>query len=212
MATDPMWCFENYGEAAEYIDELEDRCGYHEQWSNEFRRQVEYLQPELTSLRAFKAACDGQKPVAVVTDVYGLVWYGSGPIAPIVRRNNIAIGTHLYANPDHEAAQLRMRIADLERQLANERASAIHTCGPNCQRPGCVERRERDHRVAEACAKVCEEERIGLEENRRVWEENPMLKPDDEWIDNWESSARSGDIHAAEIRSGEWKKHMKGGE
>ena len=23
MNTDPMWCFENYGEAAEYIDQLE---------------------------------------------------------------------------------------------------------------------------------------------------------------------------------------------
>lgn len=23
MPTDPMWCFENYGEAAEYIDHLE---------------------------------------------------------------------------------------------------------------------------------------------------------------------------------------------
>jgi len=23
MPTDPMWCFENYGEAAEYIDQLE---------------------------------------------------------------------------------------------------------------------------------------------------------------------------------------------
>lgn len=108
-------------------------------------------QAELASLRAFKAACEGQKPVAVVTDVYGLVWYGSGPIAPIVRRNNIKVGAPLYANPDPEAAQLRMRIADLERQLANERASAIHTCGPNCQRPGCVEHRERDQRVAEAC-------------------------------------------------------------
>ena len=25
MATDPMWCYEQYGEAAEYIDELEAR-------------------------------------------------------------------------------------------------------------------------------------------------------------------------------------------
>ena len=23
MPTDPMWCFENYGEAAEYIDQIE---------------------------------------------------------------------------------------------------------------------------------------------------------------------------------------------
>ena len=25
MSTDPMWCFENYGEAAQYIDELEQQ-------------------------------------------------------------------------------------------------------------------------------------------------------------------------------------------
>lgn len=24
MSTDPMWCYENYGEAAEYIDKLEE--------------------------------------------------------------------------------------------------------------------------------------------------------------------------------------------
>ena len=25
MSTDPMWCYDNYGEAAEYIDELEEK-------------------------------------------------------------------------------------------------------------------------------------------------------------------------------------------
>lgn len=83
--------------------------------------------------------------------------------------------------------RLENRIADLERELANERASAIHTCGPDCQRPGCVERRERDQQVAEACAAECE----GIDAiNSRGW----------------------GDVLAKRIRSGEWKKHMKGGE
>lgn len=183
---------------------------------------------ELTELRAFKAACEGQKPVAVVTDVYGLVWYGSGPIAPIVRRNNIKVGAPLYANQDPEAAHLRMRIAehveqykrqaqelqdawarneqlllhisDLKRQLANERASGIHSCGPNCQRPGCVERRERDQRVAEACAKVVAEKAAELEpkELRNKF----GVKMGTCWL---RAATRI-------LRSGEWKKHMKGGE
>jgi hypothetical protein len=45
MPTDPMWCFENYGEAAEYIDQLE--------------KQRDRMAAELESLR-------WQKPVATL--------------------------------------------------------------------------------------------------------------------------------------------------
>lgn len=36
---------------------------------------------------------------------------------------------------------LQAEIAELQRELDNERARGIHSCGPNCQRDGCVNRR-----------------------------------------------------------------------
>ena len=53
----------------------------------------------------------------------------------------------------------------------------------------------------EECARVCESTRNALEENRAIWEENPHLMPDDEWIEHWESSACRGEEFAATIRA-----------
>jgi len=44
--------------------------------------------------------------------------------------------------------QLRARVAELLRELENERARDIHSCGPNCQRTGCVNRRLREENEA----------------------------------------------------------------
>jgi len=44
--------------------------------------------------------------------------------------------------------QLRARVAELQRELENERARDIHSCGPNCQRTGCVNRRLREENEA----------------------------------------------------------------
>lgn len=37
--------------------------------------------------------------------------------------------------------QQALQIADLQRELDNERAREIHSCGPDCTRDGCVNRR-----------------------------------------------------------------------
>lgn len=39
------------------------------------------------------------EPVAVVGDVFSLYWIGSGPIAPIIRKHGIKVGSLLYARP-----------------------------------------------------------------------------------------------------------------
>lgn len=39
------------------------------------------------------------EPVAVVGDVFTLFWIGSGPIAPIVKRHGLKVGSLLYAAP-----------------------------------------------------------------------------------------------------------------
>lgn len=53
----------------------------------------------------------------------------------------------------------------------------------------------------EACAKVCERERDALNENLKVWQENPMLTPCDEFIADWDSEAKIGEQYAAAIRA-----------
>lgn len=40
-----------------------------------------------------------QEPVAIVGDVYQLLWFGSSPIAQITRKHGIKVGSKLYANP-----------------------------------------------------------------------------------------------------------------
>jgi len=45
------------------------------------------------------------EPVAVIGDVFGLYWCGTGPIAPIIARHNLKVGDYLYAaaQPSEEA-------------------------------------------------------------------------------------------------------------
>jgi hypothetical protein len=72
------------------------------------------------------------------------------------------------------AIEYRKRVAERdaalkERDEANERADnaearGIHTCNPNCKRPGCVLRRERDAALARAEAA----EKLLAEKNHQV--------------------------------------------
>lgn len=50
-------------------------------------------------------ASEGQEPVAVVGSDFTLLWVGSGPIAPLVERHGINVGSKLYAHPAPQAAQ-----------------------------------------------------------------------------------------------------------
>ncbi|WP_258180692.1 hypothetical protein [Burkholderia multivorans] len=55
--------------------------------------------------------------------------------------------------------------------------------------------------IIEECAKVCEMERAAFRANEAVWDANPVLRPDEEYIADWESSACRGEEYAACIRA-----------
>ncbi|MDN7743076.1 hypothetical protein QZM78_03375 [Burkholderia multivorans] len=55
--------------------------------------------------------------------------------------------------------------------------------------------------IIEECAKVCEMEREALRKNEAVWDAYPNLRPDEEYISEWESSACRGEEYAAAIRT-----------
>jgi hypothetical protein len=71
---------------------------------NKMMKHFEALDKELLELRAFKAACEGQEAVAVADGSFN---------------HQCAQGVFLYEHPDPQAAELRMRVAELEAQLAN---------------------------------------------------------------------------------------------
>lgn len=55
--------------------------------------------------------------------------------------------------------------------------------------------------IIEECAKACEMERDALRKNEAVWDAYPNLRPDEEYISEWESSACRGEEYAAAIRT-----------
>ena len=73
--------------------------------------KIEQLESELTSLRAFKWACEEQEPI---------VYCCQGAINAFRHKHASVVGGFasglipLYTNPDQEAAKLRVRVQDLE--------------------------------------------------------------------------------------------------
>lgn len=55
--------------------------------------------------------------------------------------------------------------------------------------------------IIEECAKVCEMERDALRKNEAVWDANPNLRPDEDYVSEWEASACRGEEYAAAIRA-----------
>lgn len=55
------------------------------------------------------------EPVAVVGRDYLLQWYGTGPIAPLVERNGIEIGSLLYATPPAQETATAVDLGQLQR-------------------------------------------------------------------------------------------------
>jgi len=53
----------------------------------------------------------------------------------------------LFVEASH-ISKLQAEIVELKRELENERARDIHSCGPDCSRAGCVNRRLRDENEA----------------------------------------------------------------
>lgn len=76
-----------------------DACG-----SDEAARPDEYA--------AKVAAPVAQEPVAVIGEDFVLLWIGSGPIAPIVERHGLKVGSKLYAAPVAAQAQQPVSGAD----------------------------------------------------------------------------------------------------
>jgi len=55
--------------------------------------------------------------------------------------------------------------------------------------------------IIEECAKVCEMEREALRKNEAVWDANPNLRPDEDYVSEWEASACRGEEYAKTIRA-----------
>lgn len=55
--------------------------------------------------------------------------------------------------------------------------------------------------IIEECAKVCEMERDALRKNEAVWDANPNLRPDEDYVSEWEASACRGEEYAKTIRA-----------
>ncbi len=68
-------------------------------------REVNGCKPTETLPYWFGAAPVAQEPVGVVGDDFALYWIGSGPIAPIVERHGLKVGSKLYASPAAAQAQ-----------------------------------------------------------------------------------------------------------
>jgi len=148
------------------------------------------MEKELASLRAFKAACEGQKAVARFNwNEARFEWltdykYYEHHMKP------------LYLRPYPEAAELRMRVEELEDDLA-----ALRLCQSNVEathkqtlRDMQKQMRERNQQVAEACAKAAEAETKVARECLAAFGDNAAAHCQVAFV----------------IRSGEWKKHMKG--
>ncbi|MBU9550372.1 hypothetical protein KTE50_17670 [Burkholderia multivorans] len=67
----------------------------------------------------------------------------------------------------------------------------------------CAARRTAPDReeIIEECAKVCEMEREALRKNEAVWDAYPNLRPDEDYVSEWEASACRGEEYAAAIRT-----------
>jgi len=149
---------------------------------------------ELTSLRAFKAACESQGVAAIVHE-----WRNDGPCGLNDRAGvdvnllvDLPAGSTLYSHPDPEAAQLRIRVKELEQKWLGEQATNLRIEAELEELN--AELATRDQQVAEACAKAAEAE----------------TKVARECLAGFGDNAVSHCQVAFAIRSGEWKKHMKG--
>lgn len=146
------------------------------------------LQMEVVELRAFKEACEKQEAVAYQwEDPVFKKQFGENPPGEFALHYfNLR---PLYSNPDPEAAQLRMRIDNLMKVITeqdyeyNRKTNAL--IKRHAEKVAELEAQlaERDQQVADACAVTCEK-----------------------------SDRYRGDYFAHKLRSGEWRKHMKGGE
>jgi len=141
---------------------------------------------ELTSLRAFKAACERQEAVAEVyrygKDSAGRAWHG---IHWYDHALDVPTKTKLYLHPDPEAASLRMQVKELEQEYL--KALKEKQYENNELQYQVAQLATSDQQVTEACAKVSDS------------------------VDTLASSNPPVMISHM-IRSGEWKKHMKGAE
>jgi len=170
------------------------------------------LMDELTELRAFKQACEKQEAVAWRFKWSGLedkhqptfdVGLPSENSVEYANSGNGCVIEYAYIHPDPEAASLRLAVQH-ERDVAEaykaeadsllmrveelENSSIAYVKQVAAQIKQLEDNRAtRDQQVAEACAAECE----GIDAiNSRGW----------------------GDVLAKRIRSGEWQKHLKGGE
>lgn len=100
-----QWSYQSHqrtdGETGErYFDN-----DYAEQMEAAYHAELGALAEVMKLKRAAPATLDTQladEPVAVVGDVFSLYWIGRGPIAPIIRKHGIKVGSLLYTRPQKQ--------------------------------------------------------------------------------------------------------------
>lgn len=81
---------------------------YAEQMEAAYHAELGALAEVMKLKRAARATPDAQladEPVAIVGDVFSLYWIGRGPIAPIIRKHGIKVGSLLYARPQRQETE-----------------------------------------------------------------------------------------------------------
>jgi len=178
-----------FGETSEH-----EGCGYVAVDSFE-QRYIDQLEKELTSLRAFKAACEGQETqINLEAEIHKISTRFLSKRHQGYFMGDIRALLALQAPSDPEAANLRMRIEELENSsiaYVKQVAAQIKQLEDN--------RAARDQQVAEACANYMTSQRyMVLRPCEAVTPEASVARI--------ESSVKS---LARGITRGEWKKHMK---
>ena len=120
MATDPMWCFENYGSAAEWIDELEAKnAALKEQLSKEqeFRRSQAKVNGDLAEqLAAAQDTIEQMREALIEAEAAALFPSATISNAHSMVKQAIALPTNLDAL--HEA--LAKAVEKFGQRVVNE--------------------------------------------------------------------------------------------
>lgn len=193
---------------------------------------------EIEQLRAFKAACEGQEAVAYLHEWSEDHPFGDTTVAeyccnvyPSIQEGSFDTIKPLFEHPDPAAAQLRMRVKELEEkwlseqrinlqieaefeELASQLAYRTNMGGkepPDLEVIRQSPRQFVDMETVESLADyaLCLELKVARQQDQLATRDQQVAEACAELAETcFEESAAAAEA----IRSGEWRKYMKGGE
>lgn len=102
--------------AADALESLEADRDSWERQAGDRLDDVLRLVAERGALAAELKAAREQEPVVVIGSVYQLLWAESGPLAPIIEKHGLKVGSKLYAHPV-PTGKLTDIVNDLSQQI-----------------------------------------------------------------------------------------------